>query len=82
MPRLVRPHLWVQRGPRGRQALERVFLFQHRGPFCGLMSDPGCDGASPAVTVCGWGSWVMWGQVCPAILGGNYWFQGGTCPGR
>ena len=35
MPRMVHPHLWVQRGPWGRQALECVFLSQHKGPFCG-----------------------------------------------
>ena len=35
MPRMVHPHLWVQRGPWGWQALECVSLSHHKGPFCG-----------------------------------------------
>ena len=51
-----------------------------QGPLLWFISDSGRGGEPPCVTVCGCCSWVGWGQVSPAILGDNCWFQGGTCP--
>lgn len=60
---LVPPHLWVGKH------WDMCSSHSTRASFAGSFFGSGCGGA-PCVTVWGWVSWIVWGQVCPsAILG-------------
>ena len=68
LPTLVPPHLWVKRGSGWGAASTGVCVpvtAQGRLLWVYLtlaVAVPAC------VTVWGWGSWIVWGQVCPSAV--------------
>lgn len=62
-PTPILPHLWVKRGSGSGRHWDVCSCHSTRAPSVASFVT-GCGGAS-CVAVWGWGSWIVWGQVCP-----------------